>query len=356
MMMNTRYHTNSYDKANQLVPSTTDGKVTHYAYDAAGRLSKEGDKSYAYGWLDKVLSVTENGQQIASFNYHNDGQIAQAIHNGRSEDFLWDGLALIHRGETSFINEPYVTGGNPILSSKDGVMFNDMLGSTLNIGGKAVNMTVFGESADTNAMYTGKPYIGELGYAFLFRNYRSDYGKWQTTDPLGYPDGWNNLAYCNNKALICYDKYGLSEWFQGSQAPVVGRVGLKTQNNWINLEPGGWMTSPFEKYVPNFHRTGDVHDALVDALILYGVPDLIANVPTMVPAFIYALGLNLYEDGSLALEYIVDTGTDVYEWNKEITGNYLIDPLSNLIGDFLNNVSSTFSFVYNLITPNGRPE
>jgi len=191
-----------------LVSSTTDGKVTHYAYDAAGRLIKEGDKSYAYGWLDKVLSVTENGQQIASFNYHNDGQIAQAIHDGKSEDFLWDGLALIHRGENSFINEPYVTGGNPILSSNDGVMFNDMLGSTLNIGGKAINMTAFGESADSNAMYTGKPYIGELGYAFLFRNYRSDYGKWQTTDPLGYPDGWNNLAYVNNGVIGAIDWLG----------------------------------------------------------------------------------------------------------------------------------------------------
>ena len=125
---------------------------------------------------------------------------------------LWDGLALIHRGENSFINEPYVTGGNPILSSKDGVMFNDMLGSTLNIGGKAVNMSAFGESPDPNAMYTGKPYIGELGYAFLFRNYRSDYGKWQTTDPLGYPDGWNNLAYVNNLVLITVDLYGCVNW------------------------------------------------------------------------------------------------------------------------------------------------
>ena len=89
--------------------STVNGKVTRYAYDAAGRLVKEGNKTYAYGWLDKVLSVTENGQQIASFNYHNDGQISQAIHDGKSEDFLWDGLALIHRGENSFINEDSVT-------------------------------------------------------------------------------------------------------------------------------------------------------------------------------------------------------------------------------------------------------
>ena len=86
--------------------------------------------------------------------------------------------------------------------------FNDMLGSTLNIGGKAVNMTAFGESADNDAMYTGKPYIGELGYAFLFRNYRADQGKWQTTDPLGYPDGWNNLAYGNNQVFSGVDLQG----------------------------------------------------------------------------------------------------------------------------------------------------
>ena len=27
--------------------------------------------------------------------------------------------------------------------------------------------------------------------------------------------------------------------------------------------------------------------------------------------------------------YVVDTGVDVYEWTKEIMGNYLIDSLSN---------------------------
>ena len=82
------------------------------------------------------------------------------------------------------------------------------LGTTLNSGGKSVNITALGESTDTNVMYTGKPYIGELGYAFLFRNYRSDLGKWQTTDPLGYPDGWNNLSYCNNGVIFAIDLFG----------------------------------------------------------------------------------------------------------------------------------------------------
>ena len=134
--VNEKTTTYIYDKANQLISSTCEGKVTKYQYDAAGRMVKEGEKSYYYGYLDKILEIQENGRQVAAFNYHMDGQIASAMYGDKSEDFLWDGLALIHRGATNFINEPYVTGGNPILSSKDGVMFNDMLGNSLNIGGK----------------------------------------------------------------------------------------------------------------------------------------------------------------------------------------------------------------------------
>jgi RHS repeat-associated protein len=217
----------TYDKANQLVTSTVDDKVMNYAYDAAGRLVKEGSvasgfKTYSYGYLDKILEVQENGEQIAAFDYHIDGQIANSITKDGSESFVWDGLALIHRGDNSFLNEPYVTGGNPILSSKDGVMFNDLLGTTLVVKSgeqvNQVNMTAFGEPArpaangdaakNQDAFFTGKPHIGELGYAFLFRNYRPEQGKWQTADPLGYPDGWNNLAYVNNGATSNIDLLG----------------------------------------------------------------------------------------------------------------------------------------------------
>ena len=52
------------------------------------------------------------------------------------------------------------------------------------------------------------PHLKELGYAFLFRNYCADYGKWQTADPLGYPDGWNNFAYVNNDVICALDKFG----------------------------------------------------------------------------------------------------------------------------------------------------
>lgn len=40
------------------------------------------------------------------------------------------------------------------------------------------------------------------------RNYRASLGKWQTADPMGYPDGWNALAYCNNGVTSAVDLWG----------------------------------------------------------------------------------------------------------------------------------------------------
>ena len=70
----------------------------------------------------------------------------------------------------------------------------------------APSLTAFGEG--DAAFFTGKPLVPDLGHAFLFRNYRPDLAKWQTADPLGYPDGWNLLAYCGNGATRAVDLWG----------------------------------------------------------------------------------------------------------------------------------------------------
>lgn len=85
----------TYDKANQLVSSECNGKVTKYEYDAAGRLVKEGNREYQYGWLDKVLQMSEGAEMVRSYSYHMDGQLASASDGRRVETFLWDGLEKI---------------------------------------------------------------------------------------------------------------------------------------------------------------------------------------------------------------------------------------------------------------------
>ena len=221
--VNGKTTTFAFDDANQLVSSTTDGVTTRYAYDAAGRLVKEGNKTYTYGYLDKVLSVTD-GDTTRTYTYHADGQLARATcaagNGSTSEDFLWDGLALVRRGDEQFVNEPHVGGGNPVASSKGTSYFNDALGTT--VGAKkdgkysAAALTAFGENLSVDSptptqnsnFFTGKPYVEGLGHAFWMRNYRAGLAKWQSADPMGYPDGWNQLAYCNNGVTSAVDLWG----------------------------------------------------------------------------------------------------------------------------------------------------
>ena len=168
--------------------------------------------------MDKVLKVTENGKTLADFEYHNNGQIAKAIRPDKTENFLWDGLALVKRDDTKFINEPHAGGGNPVLAIQDvdadksKAIFTDMLGtslgSTVEDQYNNITKTSFGaDTTDTSAFFTGKPYINELGYTFLFRNYRADTGKWLSQDLIGYPDGWNNFSYCENNTSYSIDVF-----------------------------------------------------------------------------------------------------------------------------------------------------
>ena len=217
--VNGKTTTYTYDAANQLVSSTNpEGDITSYAYDAAGRLVKEGEKTYEYGWLDKVMRVAEDGKELARFEYHNNNQLAKVIRENGIETFEWDGLALIERSGTKYINEPHVGGGNPILAiggdgQKNEAIFTDILGTSMGKvsgnGYSAIDKTSFGaDTSDKSSFFTGKPYVEGLGYAFLFRNYRANMGKWLSADLIGYPDGWNNFAYCNNSILSCIDLYG----------------------------------------------------------------------------------------------------------------------------------------------------
>ena len=95
-----------------------------------------------YGYLDKVLAVTEGKNRIA-YGYHVDGQLATVTKGKVTEEFTWDGLALVKRGTTSYVNEPHPGGGAPVASSNGGVMFNDILGTTLGVCGNDPNRCLY---------------------------------------------------------------------------------------------------------------------------------------------------------------------------------------------------------------------
>jgi YD repeat-containing protein len=141
-----------------------------YQYDKAGRmLGTSGITENTYGWLDKVTARTlPDGTKITT-RYWPDGQVARinsdststtaaipAIPATRSsETLLWDGLALIKRGETIYIIESHPSGGIPIASHPIGrsneitYHLNDLLGTTLATSGpegtRFSRLTSFGQ-------------------------------------------------------------------------------------------------------------------------------------------------------------------------------------------------------------------
>ena len=114
---------------------------------------------------------------------------------------------MCHKGLSEVIYLISFLPFNP-LDERENIWTDNTSGKFTSIKRDAFGKTLANPAGNAYNMFTGKPQIGGLGYAFLFRNYRPNLGKWQTSDPLGYPDGWNNLAYVNNKVTRCYDWLG----------------------------------------------------------------------------------------------------------------------------------------------------
>ena len=75
---------------------------------------------------------------------------------------------------------------------------------------RAAQVKAVASSATPSGFYTGKPYMAESGtYAFKYRDYNPEMGRWTTVDPSGFPDGANNRVYVNNKTLNSFDDNGL---------------------------------------------------------------------------------------------------------------------------------------------------
>ncbi|MDD2708506.1 MAG: hypothetical protein PHV34_10885 [Verrucomicrobiae bacterium] len=248
----------TYDTANRLLAASVMNQVSgvkeekNFKYDNAGRLVAEmiGDKStrYQYGLFEKTSGVIKPDGSRVGFDYWPSGQISakgslppmiqqqgedgppssdfgaasgmsvaaflNAVKESKSEiasdkfkqteSMLWDGLALLQRGEETFSVEPHVSGGVPLVSN-DGVIISDFLGTTLGtVKGETftpMSLTAFGEAsrevgAQAKSFYTGKPWDADLqGYNFLYRNYQPGLARWTMVDPSGFPDGVNNFAY-----------------------------------------------------------------------------------------------------------------------------------------------------------------
>jgi RHS repeat-associated protein len=274
--------------------------------------------------------------------------------DGKAQNFFWDGLALIRRGETNLTNEPYVTGGNPIIANGT-ALFNDILGTTQGYvsSGEAstnapsrtgdgkefsqITRDSFGQtldnSTDTNYDYfTGKPKIEGLGYAFLFRNYAAGLGKWTTSDPLGYPDGWNNFAYVNNRVTKSVDLFGFYQWtdddfmtwyYTGNGVSLsLSEMGLKNRT-WLAIEASHHIPSNLKTQIGNKVRS------LVDTSMNSGTGTTRYSTSRAYDfeGVVWAMGDgSIYTTSSISYNWTLQSNGGiweyVYSWNATVQINY----------------------------------
>jgi uncharacterized protein RhaS with RHS repeats len=91
------------------------------------------------------------------------------------------------------------------------------------------------------------------------RNYRAGLAKWQTADPIGYSDGWNQLAYCRNGVTSAVDLWG------------AGVVYIETQWDYGNPMGAGYPVLRVYKFMKDVWDKGT---AVMEALKIKTVKDL----------------------------------------------------------------------------------
>ena len=272
-------------------------------YDANGNLLADGTNTYTWNTRNQLVQIS--GATTASFTYDATGRRQTKVVNGVAAGYVYDGLnvvqelnaANVDNSAAANIRANYLTGlgidetlamltgtgSTATLSS----YLTDGLGSTLRLtdgaGNKLIDYT-YGPYGETRAdgaslnpfQYTGRENDGTGLYYYRARYYAPVLTRFISEDPIGLDGGANFYTYVGGNPISSTDPLGLYWFRQPWQQPdyVVGRPGTI-------VSPGGPVGSFIENYVPAGRTFGEMHDNFVDAATAAGIPDWIANIPSM---------------------------------------------------------------------------
>lgn len=213
-------------------------------HDNNGSRTQDGTKTFKYDALNRLLSVSDNGQEIVRFTYDALSRRMQKILPNQS------GIRFIHRGnnlleerdrQNNTLIRQYILGSaiNEALQLRtfdsqqqatDYYYLTDLLGSMAGLVDSSgsvverVKYDLYGQPTftlngnTTNPLLFAGAYYDQETNLYYMRNryYDPDQGRFITRDPIGmWEDGFNlgnGYAYVGNNAVNLWDPLGLKVW------------------------------------------------------------------------------------------------------------------------------------------------
>ena len=257
-----------------------------YTFDPEHRLTSVGTSAYAYDGAGTRLRAIHSGIETKYLYDLAGNLLAEADANGVILSYYLHGLGLLAMitPQDETFSYHYDGTGNTIV-------ITDQAGNTQN----TYAYTPFGIRTENEAVDQPFTFSGEYGviqeptglYYMRARYYDPILGRFISEDPISFAGGDVNLfAYVGNNPINFVDPWGLGQ--QGKDH-ALGRTGVP------GFEPGRFPMRQIEDYVPTAHEFAVVHDKTVDILRRAGVPDIIANVPTMPAAYVAGVLVTGYD-------------------------------------------------------------
>jgi RHS repeat-associated protein len=274
------------------------GAIRTFAYDANGNLTWDGTRTFEWDAENRLVAVTV-GTHRSELTYDGLNRRVRVLEKEdgvpvRDARLFWDGTNSIeerlstgeinrffrnseqHDGSARFLSRDHLNSVREVTDDSGAVLTRneyDLYGRSTRVAG----------AQDSTFGFAGHYAHAPSGLVLaLYRAYDPTTGRWISEDPIGLQGGMNMYAYVGGNPIARMDPLGL-DWFRPEGADyVVGRPGTF-------VPPGEFISRVMSDYVPAGHTFAVMHDAFVGELWDAGVPDLIANIPTMPLVYVMAV-------------------------------------------------------------------
>jgi len=234
----------AYEEGSNVLASISGPQPATFVSDNNGNIVSENTRAYAYDPLNRLITVSEGGTQIASYTYnglnqrtkkttqagtiiyHYDPQgrlVAETDNTGQAlVEYIYlddEPLAMI-RDESVFYYHTDHLGTPQVMTDANGTVVWSALYSPFG------NATVATSTIENNLRFPGQYYDAETGLHYnYFRYYNPRTGRYITADPIGLMGGVNLYGYAGGDPINWIDPWGLARY-----VIIVGDQGLGAHN------------------------------------------------------------------------------------------------------------------------------